>query len=83
MGNLAGRLIKELSWGRWKRTQKKPHRPKPMGWMRLKVGGANAHAKHGQQQYGQNLVAFHNGRAKNKCHAKRKDANQKHDECCG
>ena len=79
MGNLVGRLIKELSWGRGLRTQKNPP-AEADGSMRLKVGCANAHAEHGQKQYGQNLVAFHNSRAENESHAERKDAYQKHDK---
>jgi hypothetical protein len=51
MGNLVGRLIKELSWGRGLRTQKNPP-AEADGSMRLKVGCADAHAEHGQQQYG-------------------------------
>jgi hypothetical protein len=78
-GTLVGRLTKELSWGRGLRTQKNPP-AEADGLMRLKVGCADAHAEHGQKQYGQNLVAFHNGRTKNKCHAERKDAYQKHDK---
>jgi len=85
-------LIRELSWGTSSVASSRNchgdagggHKKTPSteadGVMRLKVGCADAHAEHGQQQYGQNLVAFHNGRAKNKSHAERKDAYQKHDK---
>jgi hypothetical protein len=45
MGNLVGRLTKELSWGRGLRTQKTP--PTEVdGVKRLEVGCADAHAEH-------------------------------------
>jgi hypothetical protein len=47
---------------------------------RLKVCATDADAEHRQQQYGQHVMPFHNGRAENQCHAKDEHAKHAYNE---
>lgn len=66
--------------GTWIADTKKPCQPKLTGWMRLKVCATDADAEHRQQQYGQHVMPFHNGRAKDQCHAKDEHAKHAYNE---